>query len=308
VDAFRTLLSAYWLRPETALWRACDIRAMSTFRMESPSLDLGCGDGVFSFVRAGGAFTDDFDVFQAVDNVERFFENVDVYDAFDPRFRAGIERKPKYRIDLGLDHKANLLNKARALELYGELKVADANARLPLPDESFRSVFSNIVYWLDDPVHALSEIRRVLRTDGTACVLLPNETLREFSFFWTHHKKTGNPDFEFLSLLDRGRLADNVRQVRSTAEWLEVIRGAGLQVREHRQYLARPIVQIWDVGLRPLFPALVKMAEAVPAERMPQIKRTWLDSLDPLLRPFVQMDPGIDASSEPAFHCFVLCK
>src|SRR5690348_7584859 len=155
MEAFRTLLSAYWLRPETALWRACDIRAMSSFRMEKPSLDLGCGDGVFSFVRAGGAFTDDFDVFQTVDNVERFFENVDVYDAFDPQFRAGIARKPEYHIDLGLDHKANLLNKARALDLYRELKVADANARLPLPDESFRSVFSNIVYWLDDPVHAL---------------------------------------------------------------------------------------------------------------------------------------------------------
>ncbi len=47
-------LNAFWLRPETALWRTLDVESMRDFEFVSPSLDLGCGDGTFSFVRGGG--------------------------------------------------------------------------------------------------------------------------------------------------------------------------------------------------------------------------------------------------------------
>lgn len=75
-------LKAYWLRPETAMWRTLDVESMKKFKFVSPSLDLGCGDGTFSFLRAGGEFQDNFDVFLDVDNLDRFFENSDVYDSF----------------------------------------------------------------------------------------------------------------------------------------------------------------------------------------------------------------------------------
>ncbi|MFB2605609.1 methyltransferase type 11, partial [Rhizobium phaseoli] len=50
------LLSVFWLRPETAIWRYLDIEAMKSFEFEGRSLDFGCGDGLFSFIRAGGRF------------------------------------------------------------------------------------------------------------------------------------------------------------------------------------------------------------------------------------------------------------
>lgn len=55
-DILRRFLNAYWIRPESALWRALDVRSMKNFQFESPSLDLGCGDGTFSFLRGGGYF------------------------------------------------------------------------------------------------------------------------------------------------------------------------------------------------------------------------------------------------------------
>lgn len=305
---FTELLNAYWLRPETALWRACDIRAMSDFSFGSPSLDLGCGDGVFSFIRAGGRLSPAFDVFQNVAQVDRFFEKADVYDAFDASFRAEVVTRPEYRIDVGLDHKANLLSKAKGLGLYAELKEADANRPLPFADGTFRAVFSNVIYWLEDPLRALSEVRRVLAPGGQACVLLPNSTLRDFSFYWALHKKNGDPTFAFLDLLDRGRLTENIRQVKSKSEWLSIVARSGLRVVDHRQYLSRPIVQIWDVGLRPLFPALTKMVSHVPADKRPEVKKAWMDSLAPLLAPLVDMDPDLDKSAEPAFHRFILAK
>jgi SAM-dependent methyltransferase len=169
-------------------------------------------------------------------------------------------------------------------------------------------VFSNVVYWLDDPVRALSEIGRVLTPDGLACVLLPNTTLRDFSFYWSLHKRNGDPAFAFLDLLDRGRLTENVRQVKSSKEWMSIIEKAGLRILDHQQYLSRPIVQIWDIGLRPLFPALSKMAACVPADKRTEVKDAWIGSLEPLLRPLVEMDGTLDTSAEPAFHRYVLGK
>lgn len=74
-------LNAYWLRPETALWRTLDVVAMRDFKFASPSLDMGAGDGTFSFLRAGGEFDNRFDVFLDVDNLDSYFDNVDVYDS-----------------------------------------------------------------------------------------------------------------------------------------------------------------------------------------------------------------------------------
>lgn len=81
-EMLRKFLNAYWLRPETAMWRTLDVESMKNFDFISPSLDLGCGDGTFSFLRGGGEFLDNFDVFLDVDNLDQFFENKDVYDSF----------------------------------------------------------------------------------------------------------------------------------------------------------------------------------------------------------------------------------
>ena len=181
-STFEELLNVFWLRPETALWREIDIRAMQSFTFNSPSLDMGCGDGIFSFIRAGGGFSPEFDAFRAMSGLDKFFDNVDVFDAFDDRVSPAVTHAPQYRIDCGFDHKANLLSKSGQLGLYGSLKQGDANQALPFPDESFNSIFSNIVYWLDDPQAVLKEISRILRPGGRVCLMLPNQTLPEFSF------------------------------------------------------------------------------------------------------------------------------
>lgn len=305
-DRLRQLLNAYWLRPETALWRACDLRAMAGFELAPPSLDLGCGDGVFSFIRAGGTLAENFDVFQSIGPLDKFFANADVYDSFDQGIAVEVVRRPGYEIDVGLDHKPNLLKKARALGLYAEIKEADANRGLPFADGSFRSVFSNMVYWLEDPLAAMMEIRRVLRPGGQACLLLPNATLRDFSLYWDLHVRTGNPAYRFLAKLDRGRLADNIKQVKSTAEWHGIVRQAGLEVLGHKQYLSGAIARIWDIGLRPLFPVLHKMASKIEAGDRLEIKREWVSTFETFFMPLAEMDPAMDAKTEPAFHCFVL--
>lgn len=307
-NTLEQLLNVFWLRPETALWREIDIRTMSAFEMASPSLDLGCGDGTFSFIRAGGEFDRSFDAFRSVAQLDRFFQNVDVFDSFDANLSVAVAKTPRYRIDVGFDHKENLLKKAGQLGLYGALRQGDANRALPFADASFNSVFSNIVYWLDSPQAVIAEIARILKPGGRACLMLPNITFPQFSFYNQLYVKGGDPRWKFLELLDRGRFADNIRQAKSLDEWQAMFAQAGLEIERHHYHLSKLVIQAWDIGLRPLFPVLLEMANELPPERLHAIKARWIETMRTFVEPLLEIDSTLPGDEQPAFHCFELRK
>ncbi|WP_311044083.1 methyltransferase domain-containing protein [Rhizobium bangladeshense] len=300
------LLSVFWLRPETAIWRYLDIEAMKSFEFEGRSLDFGCGDGVFSFIRAGGRFSAGFDAFQKTEKLDRFYQNVDVYDAYDDSYDPLVASSPSYQISVGFDHKANLLRKAAALNFYKETIEGDGNAPLPFDDNSFGSIFSNIVYWLDNPAEVMSELGRILAPGGKICLMLPNETLPQFSFYNSLYAKTKDEQWKWLELLDRGRLSDNIKQSKSDDAWREIFRSAGLSVSHHSQHLPKVVIQAWDIGFRPMFPALMNMVASVDPQKLPSIKAEWIDALRMFAKPLTAIGQRNDSSS--AFHCYILTK
>lgn len=307
----RNFLNIYWLRPETALWRTLDVEAMKGFQFASPSLDLGCGDGCFSFLRAGGTFTESFDVFMQVGNLERFFDNADVYDYFkEPEYKEGgyVCQPPSYLIDVGLDHKANLLNKAKKLNLYRGLVEADANQGLPFEDESFQSVFSNIIYWLNNPPAVFREISRILKKGGMCCVMLPGPVYLDSSFYYTLYLQGKRKEFAFLKQIDRGRITDNLKIVNTCDRWREIIEAAGLKVEACVPHLSKILLQIWDIGLRPLFPLLKKMTSQIEPSALLKIKREWVNLFETLGAPIVQNDTLLAGEREFGFFCFILRK
>jgi len=307
-DTLKQLLNVFWLRPETALWREIDIRTMSAFEMRSPSLDLGCGDGIFSFIRAGGEFDVSFDAFRSVSQLDKFFQNVDVFDAYDETLSSPVTSSPKYQIDVGFDCKTNLLKKAGQLGLYAAFKQGDANQPLPFPDGSFNGIFSNIVYWLDSPLSVISEISRILKPGGTACLMLPNITFPQFSFYNQLYVKDGDSRWKFLEMLDRGRFADNIRQAKSLDEWQAMFGHAGLIIERHHSHLSKLAIQVWDIGLRPLFPVLIEMANELSPEKRISIKGKWIQIMRSFIEPLLEIDKTLPGNEEAAFHCFELRK
>ncbi|NKK63088.1 methyltransferase domain-containing protein [Rhizobium leguminosarum bv. viciae] len=305
-ENFNQLLNVFWLRPETALWRYLDIEAMRDFEFIGRSLDFGCGDGLFSFIRAGGEFDPLFDAFQKTANLDRFYEKVDVFDAYDDSYAPLVAKKPDYQIAVGFDHKPNLLKKAAGLGLYAETVVGDGNEPLSFEDDSFDTIFSNIVYWLNDPAIAMAELCRILRPGGQLCLMLPNATLPDYSFFNRLFVQTKDPAWSWLDELDRGRLSDNIKQAASDEQWREIFGSAGLKVRRHSNHLSKHIIQAWDIGFRPMFPAFLKAVEAIPVDRLADVKSEWVESVKRFAVPFAATE--IHDNPANAFHCYVLSK
>lgn len=310
-NVLKELLNVYWLRPETALWRAIDIETMKDFEVQGNSLDLGCGDGVFSFIRSGGEFDLSFDDYQSIGNLDQFYQNVDVHDTFVDGYKPCISKKPLYKFSVALDHKENLLKKAEELDFYHDFITHDANKSLPFEDNSFDSIFSNIIYWLDDSQKSMNEITRVLNRGGKCALMLPNSTMPEFSFYNQLCVKNDNKDFEFLKYMDRGRYSSNIKLSKSFDEWKQIIDNSGLKIVEHKTHLSKTVLQLWDIGLRPLFPVLLKLVQAVEdKEELLNIKKEWIEIFMKFLEPIfeLEMKNKLNQGEEKAFHYFVLEK
>ena len=63
-EILKKFLNLYWVRPETAFWRTLDVLQMKSVEFKKPILDIGCGDGSFSFTNFGGSVDYTFDVYR----------------------------------------------------------------------------------------------------------------------------------------------------------------------------------------------------------------------------------------------------
>lgn len=274
-------LNVQWLRPESALVDALASSLIAEFPIVTPSLDLGCGNGLFSFVTSGGALTEHYDWYR---NAQP--RDGDMYDVVMtvPR-REWIARRPTRTIDVGLDLKETLLVQAAGLEFYRHITRSDANRPLPFANESFSTVFSNILSWLEDAAEALTEIHRVLRRGGRALLCLPTEHFREYCASY-QSRESGST---LWRLLNRGRTS----HLRWTLPWPELrtlMTRAEFTVIDRREYWSPLTMRVWDIGLRPLSPVLIKLVARLGEEERRETKREWIAAVRPLAAELVAMD------------------
>lgn len=141
--------------------------------------------------------------------------------------------------------------------------------------------------------------------------MLPNHKFAEFSFYNRLFMKKNQSDFEFLKFLDRGRYSSNIKVAKSYEEWKTIIENSNLKIIEHKMHLSKTVFQMWDIGLRPLFPVLIKMTNAIKTkEDLIEIKEDWISIFLKFLQPILELEKlnKLDQNSQKTFHYFVLEK
>ncbi len=302
-ERLRSFLEAYWLRPENALWMTLRSLTLASCPLPEPSADLACGDGVFTFLHHGGRFAEAFDVFCAVGHLDQVVSrNADMFDAAGDGYFPVIARRAARRIGLGADLKAELLKKAARLELYDELIRCDANEPLPLADQSLASVYCNSAYWIGRIERFLRELHRVVRAGGQIVLHVKLSDMHA----WTLERFERQLGRRFLDIIDRGRWGC-WPTVAPRAEWERRFARAGLEIVDVRPLASSTHAHVWDVGLRPLAPLLVRLANGVsPADRL-AIKRDWVALMLELAEPLCRCDLDlVEDGAAPAELQYVL--
>jgi len=301
VNFLENHLNLTWLRPEWALWDTIASSNISKYEIAAPSLDLGCGNGLFSFITAGGSFSIDHDWFINTDT-EGFWDNKDIYDACNTDNLDNIIAKTSnYTFTTGLDHKDSLLKQAGALNLYDSLVKHDADQPWPFEEGQFKTIFSNILYWLKDLNKSLRELYRVLDKGGLAILCLPNTKYLDYCFTYQWKEKNS----ELLRLLNHGR-TESMHWTMSYHDFKKAAEDVGFNIADHGYYLSRLTLTINDIGLRPLSPVLIKMTNKLSQEDRREIKKEWVETVMKFLLPLCELDK--DSKEEGGFHLFVLKK
>lgn len=299
-NLFEAHLNVSWLRPANVVWDTMASWWVRHTPFRNPVLDLGSGNGIFSFLTAGGEFSSDFDWFVNVDT-ER--SSSDMYNVQPKRrgLTSSIVKKPEYRIDIALDRKANLLSQAALLGLYDQTVCRDANARTPFAKNTFNTIFCNILYWLRDPVGFLKECRRILQPDGQVILCMPDPLFYAYCESYRFKDLKSN----YLRLLN-GKRANCIRWTMNVAQMKGLARRTGFQVVRHHGYLTRRTLTLWDTELRATTRPIAKALNGCGLEKRAAIKREFVTGVRPVLRSLLEEERRSEKNN--GFHVFVLAR
>jgi len=110
-----------------------------------------------------------------------------------------------------------------------------------------------------------------------------------------------------LELVDRGRISENLKIVKTYDEWKYIIEKAGLEIIECIPHLSKLLIQIWDIGLRPIFPMLKKMTMHLDEKILMEIKKEWVELFQKIGEPIIYNEQFCKYD-EYCFYCFILRK
>ncbi|SRR5258706_7952484 len=300
------LLAIHWLRPESALWRALDCRLMHDIRppVGGKSADFGCGTGMLSYIMAGGRVPN-YDDFMNVSQLTSFHQGADIYNtkaAIKPNLDASGLR---YTFTYGIDHKKGLIDKAKQFNgFYEKTLYHDLNKPLALEDRCFDWGFSNILYWLEDIPRVLKGWNRIIKPSGRLFLFVPNQHFKDKA--WLYYKAPHRGEKAYLNFFDRGYNA-LIRHFYSRSKWKALFKRSGFRVMTHQSYLSNPVMEIWNIGLRPVFHLLIDMASRLLTTDRNSVKKEWIQFFHNFFLPVLQHELAHEQTEQDcAFHFFIL--
>jgi hypothetical protein len=309
-------LSMLWLRPATGLQKALELKLLGRFLpFQEPAADLGCGDGTHSSLICGARFTDDFDMYLSVANIssngdsisndvsrlqsEKFLQKADTendyyqgrdaflhFDAAAYESRLAYRQEPVNHFDWSCDIGDSLVKKARLLKTHQNAVVADLSEPLSVEAGRFRTIYSNVSYWMENKEQLFAEKHRALNDEGVIFMTAQDPSIvKEIAIASIVEKHrdslqhANTPDW--VAQVDRGR-RDQVRgRLLSIDEWNAIFSKCGLEVFFCGKYMSRDAYWHYDLDLRETFPSDVALAArlanapGLSTEFGNQMRRRW---------------------------------
>ena len=259
-----------WLRPEDVVCNVVASKLIGEELLESNNiLEIGIGNGCFTFMTLKGRFKKSYDWYYNVDT-EGFWNNEDIYNNINLwNIQDFIDKSPCKRLKLAIDHKKKLLFQTKQLNFVDDLICMDANETIKFAN--IETVYSNILCWLNNPIKTLQNLEKNLKKGGKVIIVFPNSNFLKYCYSYKLKSR-------MWKLINRGR-ADTIMWYMDIEDFKGKIKMfTHFEIEKCQKYLSKLTLQCWDIGLRPLSPHLIKMANSLPADKRMEIKEEWCET------------------------------
>ena len=259
-------------------------------RIQQPSLEFGCMDGLNTCVLLGGEFPFSYDVFEEArwdkESHLRSTLQDDYYNATKDDIQVALLKTSTQRLTVGVDWKQAHFIKAERLKVFDRFSNWDPTKGMPdVESGSVSTIWAPNIYWMPEVAFVLKELRRVLRDDGRVVTIGPDLALLRHMFF----RFSQVAPQAWLNDLDRGRFQNASQNARSLEDWGKLFSAQGFSISRHDQFIPSLVGEVYDIGFRPMFAVLLNMREKIQSssiEEMLALKREWVSSLSALSAPF----------------------
>jgi SAM-dependent methyltransferase len=269
--------SLYFLKPFDAVNDTLTASLLRRCAWSDEIVEIGSGDGMYSFIMHGGTFPFWFDRYVLTD-----LSRADIYDTHRPDILPTPRRVTWPRVRLAIDAKFSHVEKIREIG-FARAALRSQYESLPLASESVDAVFYYTAHGLVDHGRAVADAHRILKPGGRMFMLLFDAG---FQRAFVAHRLAGRLRGRlgrYFERLDNGRFDEMMAIARTPEEWRRFFAVRGLRVLACHAGLSLTAWRVYDTQTRPLLQPLIRFFNAVPRPWRTALKAVWMAAWFPWL-------------------------
>ena len=264
-------LSIYFIKPFDAINDTLTSSLIYDLNWDGEFIEIGAGDGMFSFVMHGGRFPLSFDRYLLADASK----DDDIYDCHQKDILT-TRKIPTYPvISCAVDRKMSHTRKISEIN-FAKVPVVSAYERLPFGDGTVDCIFLYTPHGLDDHADAIQEAGRILKSGGKLLFLAYDDRVKNNFVFHRLASLTRGKISQYFSKMDAGRHDEISSMSRSRDEWRKMFAELGFEIVQKRDGLSSIAWKFYDVQTRPFLRILIQVFQRTPEKIRKLVKLLWM--------------------------------
>lgn len=264
-------LNLYFLKPFDAVNDTLTASLLARLDWSGKIVEIGSGDGVYSYVMHGGNFPIWFDRYLLTD-----LNKIDIYSSHKKNIIQVSKKITEPDFILSIDAKDFHIEKVKEIG-FAKKALVMPYENIELSDNSVEKIFYYTPHGLKDHQKALKETLRILKNDGTMLILLYHTDVKPSFLAKRISSKFKNTRIgSYFNKIDNGRFDEITNMSKSTAEWEDYFKKIGFKIKKIIFGLSPFAWKVYDIQTRPILKYLIRFFNFFPLPIRTTFKLLWI--------------------------------
>lgn len=270
-------LNIYFLKPHDAINDTLTASLLYRLDWSDSVVEIGSGDGVYSYIMHGGSFPLWFDRYLLTDLTKQ-----DIYDTHQNAVLLSAVSLDDPNICLAIDAKQTHVSKIKEIG-FAKHCVVSAYEALPLASASVSKVFYYTPHGLRDHEQAINEAYRILAPDGDMLILLYDKKFESSFLCYRIAMLMPGRIGRYFARMDNGRFDEITNLAKSPSQWEIFFAQHGLTIVARHSGLSCFAWKAYDIQTRPVLKPLIRFFNSFSVPIRTALKLLWMTIWYPYL-------------------------